>query len=85
MVKNSELRMKDVIDIRRGKKLGYIDDVDIDLDKGRIKAFVIPAQKNIIYNFFSKKKDLVINWDNIIKIGEDVILVEIKKEEQLDF
>ncbi|MCG8515315.1 MAG: YlmC/YmxH family sporulation protein [Halanaerobiales bacterium] len=83
MLKNSELRMKDVIDLKRGKKLGFIDDVDIDLAEGRVKAFIIPAHSNKVFSFFSKKHDLVIGWDEIKKIGEDVILVEIKGEMQV--
>lgn len=78
VLKNSELKMKDVIDINRGKKLGFIDDVDIELDEGRIKAFIIPAHNNRLLRFFSKKQDIVIGWDEIKKIGEDVILVDLK-------
>jgi YlmC/YmxH family sporulation protein len=75
MVKKSELMMKDVIDINRGKKLGYIDDVDIDITQGQINAVIIPSNQNIIYRFFSKRQDIIINWDDIEKIGEDVIIV----------
>ncbi len=78
MVKKSELKMKDVIDIDYGKKLGYIDDVDIDLEGGSIKAVIIPAHQYKLFSFFSNKQDIVINWDEIKKIGEDVILVSLK-------
>ena len=78
MVKESNLKMKDVIDINRGKKIGYIDDVDIDLDGGSIKAVIIPSSSNIFYRLFSKKEDIVIKWNEINKIGEDVILVDLK-------
>jgi YlmC/YmxH family sporulation protein len=83
LLKNSELKMKDVIDINRGKKLGFIDDVDIELEDGKVKAFIIPTQQNIILRFFSKKQDLIIGWDEIKKIGEDVILVDIKENLQV--
>ncbi len=83
MMKNSELKMKDVIDITRGKKIGYIDDVEMELDKGRIKAFIIPSHQNRIISFFSKKHDIIINWDDIVKIGEDVVLVKINGDEQV--
>ncbi len=77
MVKKSELMLKDVIDINQGKKLGFIDDVDIDLENGRINAIIIPAHPNKILSFFSKKNDLIIRWEDIQKIGEDVILVNV--------
>ncbi|MEJ6950926.1 YlmC/YmxH family sporulation protein [Natronospora cellulosivora (SeqCode)] len=80
MLKNSELRMKDVIDIDRGKKLGFIDDVDIELNNGQIKAFIVPAHQNKLFSFFSKKNDIIISWKEIKKIGEDVILVELDRD-----
>lgn len=83
MLKNSELKVKDVIDIKRGKKLGYIDDIDIEVDNGRVKAFVVPAHHSKIFNFFMKKNDIVISWDEIKKIGEDVILVELNEDTSL--
>ncbi len=69
------MMLKDVIDINRGKKLGFIDDVDIDTANGNIKAVIIPAHPNKIMSFFSKTNDIVIEWSDIQKIGEDVILV----------
>ncbi|HLV10372.1 MAG TPA: YlmC/YmxH family sporulation protein [Halanaerobiales bacterium] len=80
MLKNSELKLKDVIDINRGKKLGFIDDVELELEKGRIKAFIIPAHQFRLMSFITKKRDIIITWDQIKKIGEDVILVDIREE-----
>jgi YlmC/YmxH family sporulation protein len=77
MVKKTELMLKDVIDINRGKKLGYIDDVDINLDEGTIKALIIPSSQYKMFRFFSKRQDIIIEWKDIHKIGEDVILVSI--------
>ncbi len=77
-MKKSELRMKDVIDINRGKRLGYIEDVEFDVKAGKIKAIILPADDNFLIRFFSKKKDIIIGWDDISLIGEDVILVNIK-------
>ena len=80
MLKNSELKLKDVIDIKRGKKLGYIDDIDIEVENGLVKAFVVPAHQNRLFNFFLKKNDQIIHWSEIRKIGEDVILVELDED-----
>ena len=77
MVKKSELKLKDVIDINRGKKLGYIDDVDINVEEGTIKAIIIPSTQYKVFSFFTKKQDMIIDWNDIHKIGEDVILVNI--------
>jgi YlmC/YmxH family sporulation protein len=76
MVKTSDLHMKDVIDMSRGKKLGFIGDVDLELEEGKIKAFIIPAHQNKLLSFFSRKQDIIIEWKDIYKIGEDVILIK---------
>ncbi|MFW5998239.1 MAG: YlmC/YmxH family sporulation protein [bacterium] len=78
MVKRSQLKLKDVIDVNRGKRVGYIEDVDIDLNTGKIKAFIIPSTKNIFLRLFSQTEDIEIQWEDIDKIGEDVILVNLK-------
>lgn len=83
VLKNSELKMKDVIDVNRGKKLGFINDVDIELEQGTVKAFIIPASSNKLLSFFTKKQDIVIGWNEIQKIGEDVILVNFKNNVQV--
>ena len=77
MVKKSELQLKDVIDGNRGKKLGYIDDVEINTDKGNIKAIIVPPAQYKILSFFTKRQDFIIEWKDIQKIGEDVILVNV--------
>jgi len=76
-MKRSDLRLKDVIDINRGKRLGYIEDIEIDPEEGKIKAFIVPANENFLVRIFSKNKDVTINWDDINIIGEDVILVDL--------
>ncbi|NLM97883.1 MAG: YlmC/YmxH family sporulation protein [Halanaerobiaceae bacterium] len=83
MLKNSELKTKDVIDINSGKKLGYISDIDIEVERGQIKAFMIPVYQNRLFSFFLKKNDQIISWEEIKLIGEDVILVDLAKDSSL--
>lgn len=79
MVKTSELRQKDIINISDGRRLGTISDLEIDLDRGAVTALVVAGSARM-FGFFGKDKDLVIQWDRIHKIGEDVILVDIVPE-----
>lgn len=69
----SELQTKKIINITDGKSMGSIIDVYIH-ETGNIESFVIESNKN----FFSlnKENDIKIEWKNITKIGEDVILVK---------
>ncbi len=77
MVTTSELRSKEVINIVDGKRLGLISDVEIDLENGRLVAIIVPGEGGI-FRFLGGRNDLVIAWNEIVKIGIDVILVEIK-------
>lgn len=76
MMKTSDLRQREVINITDGKRLGFVTDLDIDLEKGIIKSIIIPGQ-NRVFSLFSKAGDYVIPWEQIKTIGSDVILVEL--------
>lgn len=79
MLKISELRDKEVINLYNGERLGYIYDFDIDLDKGVITGIIIPSDGKVL-SFFSKNHDIYISWNKIIKIGSDTILVNLRDE-----
>lgn len=79
-MKTSELSAKDVVNISNGQQLGEIVDVDIDLTEGRIKGIMIPQQSSL-FNFLAKEDNIYIAWDDIHKIGEDVILVKLINDE----
>lgn len=76
MVRISELRMREVINVLDGKRLGNIEDIDIDLDRGNIRAIILPNSGRIL-GMFSRGDGIVVPWENIKKIGMDVILVEV--------
>ena len=75
MVKTSDLKVKEVININDGKRLGAITDIEIDIESGRLTAIVVPGPGKFL-GFFGRNEDIVIPWDKINKIGADVILVE---------
>ena len=72
----SDLQSKDIVNVIDGKNIGNIIDVRINEQSGSIEALVIEPNKNF-FSFMSKGTDTEINWKNITKIGEDVILVNI--------
>lgn len=76
-MKATELRKKEVINIADGKNLGLIHDIEIDVEKGSITAIIVPGGGRF-FSFFGRTEDLVITWDRVVKIGIDVILVELK-------
>lgn len=71
----SELQNKDVINITDGKKVGNIIDIAIE-NNGRMTSLIVEKSKFFV-SMFSNKNELEIKWEQIEKIGEDVILVTI--------
>ena len=70
----ADLQSKDIVNTKDGKKLGRIMDAEID-DKGVIVYFAVEQRK--IFRIFSSNPEINITFNQIVKIGEDVILVEL--------
>ncbi len=70
----SELQDKDVVNVVDGKKIGNIIDIIINKD-GNMKSLIIEKSKFIV-SMFTMKDEIEIEWSQIEKIGEDVILVK---------
>lgn len=79
MLKLSDIRDKEVINLYNGQRMGYISDFEIDLEKGFLVGIIIPGEGKVM-SFFSKSNDILIHWNKIIKIGNDTILVNLKDE-----
>lgn len=69
----SELQSKKIISIDNGKNIGNIIDVDVTID-GKVDFLIIEENKNIFS--LSRENNTKIFWNDITKIGEDVILVK---------
>lgn len=74
--KGLDFKHKEVININNGKRLGFVQDVCADLETGKITQIIVPGS-NKIMNIFSTNNEIVIPWENIKCIGDDLILVEI--------
>ena len=71
----SEIEEKDVINVVTGERVGFVSSLKIDIDSGQIAAIVVQPIARFV-NFFSKEEEVVIiPWRQILKIGEDVIIV----------
>ncbi|NMA33725.1 MAG: YlmC/YmxH family sporulation protein [Clostridiaceae bacterium] len=76
MNRSSDFKQKEVINVSDGRRLGFVSDVEIDLEQGRIEAIILPGVGKLL-GFFGKDNEFVIPWDKIVKIGEDIILVDL--------
>ncbi len=73
--KGLDFKHKEVINIKNGKRLGYVQDVTADLKTGTITSIIVPGNTKF-FNLFSTGNDIVIPWENITCIGDDIILVD---------
>ena len=70
----SDLQNKNLVNTSDGKNIGNIIDVNIDYKSGNINSFIIESKTNM-FKFLNKDRDMEVRWEEIEKIGEDVILV----------
>lgn len=77
MVNACDLRQKEVINIYTAERLGCITDVEIDFASGKILSVVVPRKRGL-REFFTKRKDCIIPWDNIVCVGKDIVLVKLQ-------
>lgn len=78
MLKISDLQTKDIVNVSDGKRLGNIEDLDVNLSTGEIKAIIIGNSGKVL-GFLGRGEEIAIPWRNIVKIGSDVILVRYYK------
>jgi len=71
----NELKTKEVINVSDGARLGFVSDALIDLESGRLTALVVPGAYRLM-GFLGKEEDIVIRWEKIKKIGDDIIIVD---------
>ncbi len=76
-----ELREKEVINVCNCKCLGFVVDIDIDVCTGMVLALIIPSCGKV-WGLFGRGSELVIPWRQVVRVGPDIILVEIPEPER---
>ncbi|HZK72069.1 MAG TPA: YlmC/YmxH family sporulation protein [Clostridia bacterium] len=77
MISFQDLKQKEVININDGKRLGFISDLIISSEDGRIDAIIVPQKGKGILSCITKTNRLAIPWENIKTIGEDTVLTDV--------
>lgn len=72
----SELQRKDIVNINDGRIIGRIIDAEINEKDGSLESLIIEKSK-YIRSLFTTENDLKIKFEQIKKLGSDVILVEL--------
>lgn len=70
-----DLRDKEIIDIRSGCRYGYVGDLAIDLETGRVRALIVPGRLRL-FGLLGRERETVFRWEDVRRFGEDIILVE---------
>ena len=71
----SELQLKEIINIYNGKRIGVIVDVIVEAN-GQIQKLVLEEKRGRKFS----KEEYEISWNQIIKIGDDIILIDTRNK-----
>lgn len=74
-IRIAELRCKEVINVADGCRLGYVGDVEVDLESGRVCALVVPGKLRF-FGLLGREEDRIFPWESVRRFGEDIVLVE---------
>ncbi|NMA80288.1 MAG: YlmC/YmxH family sporulation protein [Clostridiales bacterium] len=70
----SDLMCKEVINIKTGTKIGYVDDLELTCPEAKIISIIVFGRSKF-FGIFGREPDTVIKWCDIEIVGEDTILV----------
>ena len=71
----SELRYKEIINVSDGSRYGWVGDVEVDLERGQVRALVVPGRLRL-FGLLGREEDRVFPWEAVRRFGADTILVE---------
>jgi len=75
-----DLQEKKVINVNDCKFLGCVIDIDLDEKNGCVCALILPGPGHL-FGVFCREYEIFIPWCKIVKIGPDIILVDIEEKE----
>ena len=76
----TDLSCKEVVCVCDGARLGYVSDVEVTVPEGQVCSIVVPG-KCRWFGLAGRTEELVIPWNAIRRVGDDIILVECKPAE----
>ena len=70
-----DMRLKEVININDGARLGYVSDLEFRLPEGQILGAVVQTPGRF-FGLLGRGEEFFIPWDAIRQMGDDIILIE---------
>ena len=74
----SEIQKKEVIDLERGKFLGFIQDAAIDVTAGKINTLHIGDTERSLFLETRVKDQQLLEYEEVVTIGKDIVLIQKK-------
>ena len=74
MSRSFNLKQKKVIDADSAEMIGYISDMDVDIETGKIISVTVP--KNGLSRWIKSERNITVPWDRVVAIGSEYILVK---------
>lgn len=70
-----ELRYKEVISVADGCRLGYVGDLELELEEGQVRALILPGRRRL-FGLLGREADRRVPWSAVRRFGDDIILVD---------
>ena len=74
MLRSFDLKQKRVIDVKTAETVGFIRDMDIDIETGKIRSVTIP-QKGV-FGAFLPGKNITVPWEHVVAIGSEFVIIK---------
>jgi YlmC/YmxH family sporulation protein len=71
----TDLRKKEVINVRDGLRIGFVNDAELDLQNACLVSIIIYGRLKC-FGLFGREDDIIIRWENVQVVGKDTILVD---------
>ena len=75
MIRYSDFKNMEVINLSNNEKMGFICDIEICTSTGEVSAIIVPDKSKFFYS--TKKSGFRIPWSKISGIGKNIISVNI--------
>ncbi|ARD49226.1 hypothetical protein SporoP37_14245 [Sporosarcina sp. P37] len=74
----SSLQKKEVIELKKGSFLGFVQDATIDIKNGRIAQLHIGELERSFFSEGKSKGVQKVSYEDVMTIGKDIILIQNK-------
>lgn len=71
----TDLRDKEIISVNDGSRYGYVGDIQVDLESGKVSALIVRGRLRL-FGLLGREEDWVFPWESVKRFGEDIILVD---------